>query len=298
VPKRKLIYQYYIKGSRSAEARQKHFELVLELMETEELSFAPVNPNTSAPDEEYEETYRRLADAFSAALARDPERPLTLRNYCGFFCQRDPGRALEAAEKLVHLEPDHATNHMLNAYARERLVREIDDEDEKRRHHEKVLDSLNKVMSLRGGDLAVRDTTLGKIAWLAYRLGHEQEARDAAGRALEASARILSEPGLRPAAGPELMFDAHSVLGLLALDQGDVTAASEHLLASVESPPTSQLHFVVLDLGRRLLALGASSSVREFAERLRVAVGCGPWQRHAAEFRAEVARASAERLPD
>ena len=113
-------------------------------------------------------------------------------------------------------------------------------------------------VSLRGEeDLGVLNSLLHRLARAAYRLDRRDEARAAAERCLAAYHRLVGRP-FAQSVRPGVYQNAHTILGLLALDAGDHEGARRSLMASVDLPDaeTNDVEYVALDLARRLLAAG------------------------------------------
>ena len=289
--KKKLLYDLYVDGATSAEAREKHFVLLLDSLETEDLSAGPAFLIRRGLEKTYWERYECLAAFFETKMRREPDSTRNLRNYYRFLSQEEPQRALEVLDRILGLEPNNPDNHALNARIRGKIAGRIEDAEARKRENEKVFYSLIRELDLRGDDEAARGVALRKVAWLAYDLGRTDIAEDVAVRGIKAYGRSQASDPVTP----EVFFNAHTILGLLALDRADLVSARRHLLESVNFASERPLHFVRLDLGWRLWRAGEEGVAREFVEKLVAMVGCGgPWSAEVIAFHKQVVEGQTE----
>ncbi|HVZ64269.1 MAG TPA: serine/threonine-protein kinase [Lacunisphaera sp.] len=121
---------------------------------------------------------------------------------------------------------------------------------------------------------------IGRLAWLRYEAGDLDGTRAIALRwiAAEKSQRSWLEAGpmgflvWTPAPRVAAPYDAHTLLGLVALQRGDMAQAREHLIASADGlPRQTELDWRKLRLATALASAGDFASVQQFLQRIRPA---------------------------
>jgi hypothetical protein len=284
----KDLVRLYREGTVSSVARKQHLELLVELIAVEELAFGPVFPSSSGPPEEQSRNRDILMSAFSSAIRRDPGNLVLLRNYAFFAASGDPDESLRVIDRVVALDPGNPTNYRISAALRRQFLRGPLPDATRARETQALFSALKNFVLLADETTIAADGALGNLALAAYSAGSRGEAKCAADQATLAYRRTAAESPEQARRAPEAFHHAQTVLGLLALDAGDADKAQAHLLDSVELGPGAQLHFVVMDLGRRLLEQGYCDSVMRFSVRLRAVAGCGLWRDDADEFYREV----------
>ncbi|HVT72598.1 MAG TPA: hypothetical protein VHD61_05640, partial [Lacunisphaera sp.] len=121
---------------------------------------------------------------------------------------------------------------------------------------------------------------IGRLAWLRYEAGDLDGAREIALRwiDIEKSRRSWIEAGpmgflvWAPVPRFAAPYDAHTLLGLVALQRGDVAQARKHLLASADGlRRQAELDWRKLRLATALASAGDFASVQQFLKRIRFA---------------------------
>jgi hypothetical protein len=281
----------YFSRPMNADGREAHFVLLKKALNAAALQELPGHGLCPVADgsPKFTERYAWMDAQFVEKLASDPDNVFLVRNYCWFLAQREPRKALTFAERaLARIAPEEARTHQTVTHLRKLLLHTIEDADERRIEHEKLRQSLRTLSRLDADSPYLLGGDLTELAGVAYVLGDVSEARAVALRCLETYQRTVGRP---PGEAVESTdhHSAHTILGLLALDAGDVEQARAHLIASVELPPeeTRKLGAHVLALARRLEATGDHDLVCEFAHKLVACTGVchQPW---AQAFRDEI----------
>jgi hypothetical protein len=169
-----------------------------------------------------------------------------LANAARFFSFAEPARArrlLKQARALEPSEPEWMSE----------LAREL-------RHCDEWPEVLALYEQLIATGPTQRRLYLGDAAEAALRTGDRAKARALAGQLLE------SIPSQEPWNRGNAIFQGHAILGAVALAEGDVARAREHLLASGRTDGSPQLDSFgpELDLADRLLQAGETAAVLEF----------------------------------
>jgi hypothetical protein len=268
----------------NADGREAHWVLVQRAMTAAASRELPGTGLCPVPDgsPEFAERYAWVDAQFQHQLASDPRNLILVRNYCRFLSERELPRAMRMAEDAVAAAPtDVRTLQVLN-HLRQRVIIDTEDLDQARILKRTLLGSLRTEVDLGGDDPGILNYRLIALAQLAYAVGEQTEARASALRCLAAYQRSVGRPPPeRVRAG--VHQNAHSLLGLLALDGGDAAGAATHLLASVDLPAVDAfgVDYPDLRLARRLFAAGAQAGVLQFAEKLLTC--CSPCDRPAVQ---------------
>jgi hypothetical protein len=218
---------------------------------------------------------------FEAHLARDPENIAIIANYASFVSIHDHDLALDLLRKGAALEPDnpywleqiaHASRRRASSLAyqitaaREHPILGIDEAEAIRASKEAAREALaacETVFALAGDGIGGRRASQ-EAAEAAYEAEEYEKARIYARRVLasNAASALSGPPGLHGArhADNDAVHAGNTILGLLAMRDGDMEAARNHLVASAPdggSPvlgsfgPSMRLAAAMLEAGER-----------------------------------------------
>lgn len=207
---------------------------------------------------------RSASEAYSAGIGawrrhveREPDNPVFLARYARFVGLKAPGLSIELLERAHRLDARNSglALELGNAYLRAAM-----------RPDEKAYDALAAGKALRQFDRAydiadndiMRHAVLQERAWAAFAAKRYDLAKRHAQAMLDAN----------PSQGPDgdLLHKGNTILGRIALIEGDVARAKMHLLDSGNVPTSPSLGSFgpSMTLASELLAMGHREVVLDY----------------------------------
>ena len=199
------------------------------------------------------EAYDAGREAWRRHVEREPDNPVFLARYARFVNSTE---LLERAHRLDAQNPRLALE-LANAYLLAAM--RPDEEDYDAQAAAKALTQFDRAYAIADNDI-MRNGVLRERAWAAFAAGRYDLAKQDAQAILDAN----------PFRGPDgdLLHRGNTILGRIALIEGDVARAKEHLLKSGKVPTSPVLGSFgpSMALASELLALGHREVVRDYFE--------------------------------
>jgi len=210
--------------------------------------------------------FSEAASIWKEHVQKNPENTKILGNAAAFFMMSDQQFTRQCLEKCAALEPNNPEwqERLAQAYSMQNMVAEMlgtvpsgTQEDAK-----KALEAKEKAFGMTS-DADARISAMGEIAKLAFNAGEYEKARKYA-------SDVLS--GIKLAQGWDegnLIHEANTVLGRLALKDGDMAKAKEYLIASASisgSPQLDSFGPTSMTLAKEMLDKGERDAVVQYLE--------------------------------
>jgi len=194
--------------------------------------------------------------AWRRHVEREPDNPVFVARYARFMVWTDRRLYIELLERAHGLDPDNflLAHELGRAYLL--VARRSDRQGYDAEVAEKALTKFDLAYSLADHDIA-RTHFLQARAEAAFAAGRYDLAKEHARAVLIAT---------KPEPNGGLMHEAYTVLGRVALTDGDTAGAKRHLLESATVPESSSLAIPgpTMSLAAELLALGERQVVLDY----------------------------------
>lgn len=172
--------------------------------------------------------HQLILEAWNDKLRANPNRAEVLAAAAEFYNPEIQNLAAALLSRAMELEPDNLEWKKQNAFLQELMDENDPDTDQEQ------LEVAEE--SLRQATEAERGSLMTSLVMTAYDAGAHE-------RASEVARELLSQPQDKEDWNSGNAFHkSHLVLGLIALEKGDVEAAKQHLLASAETQGSPQLN--------------------------------------------------------
>ena len=277
----KLIRHY--RGDLQERSRRAHARHVVWLIEHAPYAEELGTRGPSGIDPRMSEAYLAGRNAWRSHVEREPENPVFIARYARFVGWRDPSLHIELLTRASRLDSQNSELAeelgLVLLLASERT----EENDRAVQAAEQALEHFDRAYGLAGNDFA-RNSILGRRAQAAFAAGRYDLAKQ------HAQAMLDAKPFLGP--DGDLLHVGNTMLGRVALIDGDVERAKSHLLASGNVPTSPVLGSFgpSMSLASELLALGHREVVLDYFDLCAVF-----WDR--AELRAWRAAIKADMAP-
>ncbi len=257
--RQKLLGYYF--GKESA----KRHALVLWFIENEPDSETAGRPECWEDFMQNPEFYQAAAAAWEAQISRQPRNLAILRNAASFYTVDKLERARELLENAYALESDNPDWADRLAHLHQLKSQPTGSEPPVDPKEQYRIALRYRRETLAVADAEMRFSELGNAALLALRAGEPVAASAYARELLDTAPRYHQNWNYGNA-----IFEGHSILGELALDEGNLPLALEHLRASANTPGSPHLNHGAPDmtLANRLLAQGERDAVHAFLDEI------------------------------
>ena len=249
----KLVTHYH--GDPQEASRRAHGEHVVWLIENAPYAEVLGSTGRNRIDPRMSEAYITGRNAWQRHVEREPENPVFIARYARFVQWEDWRSHIELLERASSL--DSGNVELALELGHKLLIASKHTEDKARavQAAEDALEQFDRVYAMADSDIA-RNSILG--------LGGRAQAAFAAGRydLAKKHAQAMLEP--RPRPDGDLLHGGNTILGRVALIEGEVAQAKSHLLASGDVPsspalgsfgPSMSLASELLELGHRDVVL-------------------------------------------
>ena len=257
VARTRLVRHYYANGL--AKSRRAHAEHVVWLIENAPYAYELRHTGLNDIYPSRSEAYAAGREAWRRHVEREPENPVFVARYARFVQRSNRSLYVELLERAHGLDagnPDLA-RELGHAYLRASMRSQENAYDAQ--VAEKALKQFDRAYELADNDIA-RNSVLRGRAKAAFAAEKYDLAKQHAQAMLDAN----------PALGPDgnLMHWGNTILGRVALIEGDVARAKSHLLESGKVPTSQVLGSFgpSMTLASELLALGHSKVVLDYFE--------------------------------
>jgi tetratricopeptide (TPR) repeat protein len=232
-----LIHYYFLEtiSSPSSDLQEKRDNHVFWLIEHHPESPLAGSPEAGImPGIDSTEQYQRGKQLWLQQVENRPDNVSVLRNAAQFLTAMDGKIARDLLEKAEALDPGNAqtSSALAQAYELERM--QVRSPDDKAALAKKAL-SLRE-SSLETTDNAQRFYELGDLAKSALESGELNKAQQYASELLQMAPKFNDNWNYGNA-----VHHGNNILGLVALQRGDISGAKEHLLAAGKTPGSPQL---------------------------------------------------------
>lgn len=232
-----LINYYFMERmqSRKSDFEEKRENHVFWLIEHHPESPLAGSPQASIlPGSDNTDSYQRAKQLWLQQVENHPGNPRVLRNAAQFLLAFDEKTARELLEKAWALVPGNAqtSSALAQCYDLERA--HAGSPDEQAALANKALSLRESALEKQGGEN--RFYELGDLARAAFAAGDLDKAQQYASELLLAAPKFKNDWNYGNA-----LHQGNNVLGLIALQRGDVASAKEHLLAAGQTPGSPQL---------------------------------------------------------
>lgn len=232
-----LINYYFLEmiKSRTADLEEKHDRQVFWLIENHPESALAGSPQASiTPGADSTEAYQHGKQLWLEQVENHPDDQAVLRNAAQFLTALDGKTARDLLEKAWALDPGDAqtSSALAQSYELERM--QVPSLDEKETLAKKVLSLRESALEKQDGE--GRFYQLGDLAKSAFESGELDKAQEYASELLQSAPKFKNDWNYGNA-----MHTGNNVLGLVALQRGDISGAKEHLLAAGQTPGSPQL---------------------------------------------------------
>ncbi len=209
--------------------------------------------------------YRTAAAAWEAQIVRHPRNLAILGNAANFHIISNRNRSRELLEKAYALDPRNPDwpDRLAQLHQLESKFTPFQTPAYKREQSRIALRYRIEMLSMVNAETRYRK--LGDAALLALRAGERTTASAYAQELLNTAPRYRKSWIYGNA-----IFEGHSILGEVALDEGNLPLALEHLRMSGKTPGSPQLDSggADLTLANRLLAQGERDAVLAFLDEI------------------------------
>ncbi len=257
--RQKLLGYYF--GNESA----KRNALVLWFIENEPEAEAAGQAECWADPIRNPEFYRTASAAWEAQISRQPRNLAILGNAAGFYIIHKRNRARELLEKAYALEPKNPDwpDRLANLHQLE--SRPSPFQTPAYRKEQSRIALRYRIETLSVANAEMRFYKLGDAALLSLRAGEPTAASAYAQELLDTAPRYRKNWNYGNA-----IYEGHSILGEVALDEGNLPLALEHLRESAKTPGSPHLNHggPDLTLANRLLAQGEREAVLAFLDEI------------------------------
>lgn len=250
---RTVLLGYYFRNQYDApnlEARRRHVLWVIRNHPGDEVAGLPYAELDEIRDSD---GYRAAAALWKEQVAAHANDVQVLVNASNFFGLRDSALAAQLLEQAVKLDPKNAEWPGRLGDLHNRSLIGLDDAAEQRKAAARALEQYERALALSASD--ERSTYLASAAETALISGAVDKARLHANELLATAVPGQWDHG-------NALHHGNTVLGRLALRDGDLAAARRHLLASAtEGSPQLDSFGPDMDLAKELLEKGERDAV-------------------------------------
>ena len=250
----KLIRHY--SGDLQEPSRRAHASHVVWLIENAPYSEELGPRGRGEIDQRISEAFIAGRDAWRSHVEREPENPVFIARYARFVRWKDRSLHIELLTRARRLDAQNSELAQELGHAL-LLASRREENDGAVRAAEQALEHFDRAYGLADNDIA-RNGILGGRAQAAFAAGRYDLAEQ------HAQAMLDAEPVLGP--DGDLLHEGNTMLGRVALIDGDVERAKSHLLASGNVPTSPVLGSFgpSMSLASELLALGHREVVLEY----------------------------------
>ena len=236
---RTRLLQYYGHYSRSSadDARRARVEHVVWLIGNAPYASAMSGSGYSNVDLSFEpRSYEAGKEAWQRHVEREPDNPVFIARYARYVRNGDPNLHIELLQRALSLDPENLrlANELGRAYLRRSEYPPRDSHDEQAA--EKALALFDRAHELAGDEI-LRNLLLQGRTEAAFAAGRYGLAKQHARAMLDA---FVKSEGGGPLDG-DLMHMGNTILGRIALIEGNVAQAKAHLLESGKAPTSPVL---------------------------------------------------------
>jgi len=286
-----LINYYFMEmiKSRTAGLEEKHDKHVFWLIEHHPESPLAGSPEASImPVADSTEAYQHGKQLWLRQVESHPDDQRILRNAAQFLTAFDGKTARDLLEKAWALDPDDTQTSFALAQSYDLERAQVTSTDEKAALAKKVLSLREGALEKQGGE--GRFYELGDLAKSAFEAGELDEAQEYASELLQLAPKFRNDWNYGNA-----VHQGNNVLGLVALQRGDISSAKEYLLAAGQTPGSPQLDSFGpnMTLAKELLEKGERDAVLTYLQ------SCGKfWKMGADSLQAWTATINGGGTPD
>jgi hypothetical protein len=238
---REELISYYFETtltSRAPELEEKREQHVLWLIEhhpESELAGSPEAEIMAMGLSESTEGYHRGKQLWLAQVESHPDSKRILLSAAQFCLFSDRKIARELLERAAALDPGdpEASSRLAQSYEQERML--VSSSEEKTALAQRALTIRER--GLEKADSEDRFYELEDLATTAFEAGETAKAQQYASELLQSAQKLKNNWNYGNA-----VHKGNIVLGRIALRQGDIASAKEHLLAAGETPGSPQLN--------------------------------------------------------
>jgi hypothetical protein len=248
----------------SARARDDHFQAVIQLIEfscEQNLIYLPLCPvSFGLSPSEFQQRYNQIDSIFLRLREERPGDLLVAKNYCAFLSEREPLKALEILEGEITAKD--ADVYGLIARLRGELASAAPVGEVRRAEYVRMVDALESEIALRGEHPMAFSYSMVRLAEAQYALGRTAEAVAISQRCIDTYVECVGRP-FDESVEPRAFHRAHTLLGMIALDGGDILEAITHMFGSVDFPARESRRSsdASLELAERLWTAGVDVRV-------------------------------------
>lgn len=251
----KLVRHYH--GDLRERSRRAHGKHVVWLIENAPYAEELGPAGRDGIDPRMDEAYIAGRNAWRSHVERDPENSVFIARYARFVGWRDPSLHIELLARASRLDAQNADLAWEVGHALLLASKRAGENDRAVQAAEEALEHFDRAYGLADNDIA-REGMLGGRARAAFAAGRYDLAKQHAQAMLDA----------KPFRGPDgdLLHGGNTMLGRIALIEGDVERAKSHLLASGNGPTSPVLGSFgpSMSLASELLALGHREVVLDY----------------------------------
>jgi hypothetical protein len=262
----KLIDYYFVTAltSRAPDLevkREEHIFWIIEHHPESELAGSPEADIQPIGSSQGTEGYQRGKQLWLTQVEKYPDNLKVIRNAAEFVTLWDMPLGRELLEKALRLDPNDsvASSALAQSYMQERMVAESS--EEKVALAAKALSIRERTFESSKG--TPRFYELGEIADEAYEAGNLAKVQQYASELLDVASQFRGDWNYGNA-----LHKGNIVLGRIALQQGDIPTAEQHLLAAGETPGSPQLDSFGpnMTLAKELLEKGERDAVLTYLQ--------------------------------
>ena len=205
------------------------------------------------------EAYSAGLEAWRRHVEREPDNPVFLARFARFVYPKDRSLSVELLERAHRLDAGNPWLALELGHAHLRAAMRPDEKAYDAPAAGEALKRFDRAYVLADND-SMRNHVLQERAWAAFAAGRHDLAKQ------DAQAMLDAKPSLGP--DGDLMHRGNTILGRIALIEGDVARAKEHLLESGKVPTSPVLGSFgpSMTLASELLALGHREVVLDYFE--------------------------------
>lgn len=252
----KLVRHYHM--MEWEESRRAHGEHVVWLIENAPYAYELRRSGRNWIDRQSaSDAYDAGREAWRRHVEREPDNPVFLARYARFLTRTDPSLSTELLERAHRADARNPWRAQELGHAYLRAAMRPDEKAYDPRDAERALRQFDRAYGLADNDI-MRNSLLQNRASAAFSARKYDLAKQ------HAQAMLDTDSAREP--DGDLMHWGNTILGRIALIEGDVARAKEHLLESGKVPTSPVLGSFgpSMALASELLALGQRGVVRDY----------------------------------